>query len=81
MLPLFSYSMKEIIVVMWAAEEEGNTFLCTTFESRARAERKIGQLYMNGTPFRYKRIPGASTLEYILWVREELVEELKKGLK
>lgn len=82
MLPLFSYSMKEIIVVMWAAEEEEeNTFLCTTFESRARAERKIGQLYMNGTPFRYKRIPGTPTLEYILWVREELVEELKRGLK
>jgi hypothetical protein len=72
--------MKEIIVVMWAAEEEENTFLCTTFGSRARAERKIGQLYMNGIPFRYKRIPAPSTLEYILWVREELIEELKKGL-
>lgn len=70
--------MKEIIVVMWA--EEKDTFLCTTFESRARAERKIGQLYMNGVPFRYKRIPAPVTLEYILWVREELVEELKKGL-
>lgn len=70
--------MKEIIVVMWAEEED--TFLCTTFESRARAERKIGQLYMNGVPFRYKRIPAPASLEYILWVREELVEELKKGL-
>lgn len=72
--------MKEIIIVMWAAEKEENTFLCTTFESRARAERKIGQLYMNGIPFRYKRLPYLTTLEYIDWVREEMIEELKKGL-
>lgn len=73
--------MKEIIVVMWAAEYEEDTFLCTTFESRARAERKIGQLYMNGVPFRYKQLPYLTSLEYIYWVREEMVEELKKGLK
>lgn len=65
---------------MWAAEKEENTFICATFESKARAERKIGQLYMNGTPLKYKQIPALATLEDIFCVREELVDELKKGL-
>lgn len=74
--------MKEFTVVMWVAEEDGErVYLSTTFESRERAERKIGQLYMNGIPFKYKRIPASTTLEYILWTQAELKRELAEEAK
>lgn len=74
--------MKEFTVIVWETEEEGErVYLSTTFESRARAERKIGQLYMNGIPFKYKRIPTSTTLEYIQWTQNELIRELVEEAK
>ena len=74
--------MKEFIAIVWVTEEDGErVYLSTILESRARAERKIGQLYMNGIPFKYKRIPQSTTLEYIEWTRAELIRELIEEAK
>lgn len=74
--------MKEFTVIVWETEEDGErVYLSTTFEGRVRAERKIGHLYMNGIPFKYKRIPQLTTLEYIEWTRAELIRELAEEAK